>query len=634
MSVIWKGPTKYFTVEILRGSTKYPGALPALSGKASLVRDHFRFVAKKRADYLRRYNRSLTDVTETATKFVTDANSYTAVVEPLLTDYDKEEVLPSTCALGLWNSACTDLDAQGYLGQDSDVEYPNDVFKAIVDFYSKYTPKSASELSLAMTRGKTIGYPYMVGGMNRSLNAVFMALSAAWVVGIRKKNSSDSLADLYNLMRSYHGDPFAIEGSRQQHTTKEMPMVLTDGIFSSTNFNPRYRIINMDPKVSVMVIRADIKRMLEGIKKSPVHTQNRDEITKRISDAVAKGWTVYAVDHSKFDFRHGGKRGLQQIAIHGAILKSKDYVNSATLAFKTRFFTYGHRQVLQFPGDSLLKSGMGNTTIIGCTGNLSSFVAALSKELRISPASVLQKMGTEWDALMWGDDCVAMFKDPTWKDKLSKGLKYYKLEVEEEPTVKYLGVNYSQGKFEGNFDKGYSVGRAFQNLFFPERTKDYPFTTIGYIARLDLMGAKGSEFHTRVLPYFEQLKLGDPFAFADRHARLEAMIPDMERQAAKISQMDDVLNIFTHGIQDMDPNLVEIPDEYMKILGLTTLVDLSDPKAFLSQENADNPTEKIPDQILAGVGDLMKGDFSRYSLLVSELVNFYKLTWAQGSVLY
>jgi len=636
--VVASYPTPYFDVRLLKGTEKFPYQLPPMSGAAKVIRDHSSFVSKKKSDYLRRYDRSIMEAVASAKDFADRVIKYGAIVDPILTDYDRREVLPSTCNLGFWKSASTDFENIGYLGLDTDVTYPPAVMDVVREWYSKYL-QPVEETKLSMVRGKQIGYPYMVGGTQRSLNDMLMAISAALVLGNHTRTGGDrTLETLYGDLRRFHGDPFCMEGSREQTTAKEIAMVLNEGIFSSENFNPRYRIINMESKLSVMDIRREIKHMLSAILAAPNHVQDRSEIKKRISSAAAKGWRIVSTDYSKFDFRHGGARGLQQVDLHADVLKSERYRNSATLAFKTRAFIYGYGKLWEYPGDALLKSGMGNTTLIGCTGNFSGMIAALSHGTGLDPRTLIGLYGQKWDALMWGDDAVVMFEDPTWYDKLKAGYTHYKLEVSEEPTIKFLGSNYLTGEFDGSMDTGYSVGRAFQQQFFPERTKLYPFNLVGYIARLDLMGSdKAAGFHERMLPHFGSLDLGEPFTFARRHDVLASLIPEMQRQAEKLGLLDDVLQVFTHGLQGSDfAGEGDIPAIYFELLGMESSVDLSDPLEFIAKMRERDPKtySAISSSMLTRVKSVLNGDFSQYGMLLSELTLQFNLSYQNGSVIY
>lgn len=632
--VLWEGKMKYVNPVIISRSLKYPGVLPVISHVAKRPRDHVAFSRKKTFDLNRRYSRSLIDVMEEAKIYEAKYNKYVMPMEPLFTDYGKEHVLPSTCDLGGWNSASTDLDNLGSLGLDTDVTYSKAVFDSLVKWYGSYVPKGKEPLSLSMVRGKFTGFPYMIGGNDRWLNNILLALCAAWTQCSRSKESVYSLDWLYSYLLPYHGDVFALEGSRQQHTSKEMAMVLIEGVFSSLNFNPRYRIINMDPKVSVMDIRDDIKRMLKTIKAHPAHTQNRFEIAKRIQASEKKDWFIVAIDQSKFDFKHGGNRGRQQINLHADVLRSERYRASAIRTFNTRFWSYAKSGLYEFPGDSMLKSGMGNTTLIGCTGNMSAVVASLAYGLNKSPESIIAAYGVEWDALMWGDDTVAMFKDKMWWVALQKGMTHFKLSVEAEPTIKYLGVNYSKGLFKGTMDTAYSVERGIQMEIYPERAKVYPFTTIGHIARCDLMGPKGKDFHKYILPHFEALDLGPTFTYENRHKMLISLLPEIQKRSDKIGQLDDVLQILTHGVSDLDLMKDDVDDVYLDLLGQSGAVDVTDPVAFLDKELKNNPDPRISKHVIRGIGEIASGNPNNYRQLLSDLTNMFKLQYNSGSVLY
>lgn len=630
-----------YVARVMRGTPDFPGRLPNVVATAKRPGDHARYFAKKTADSKLKYQRNLVDVKEAMLIYEAKFNRYYSALEPLLTDYDKEEIVPNTCAMGIWKTASTDFDNKGYLGVDVNVTYPRDIEESIVAWYKKHDPNvDQGALRLSFVRGKFAGWPFMIGGMNRSLSSLFLGTLAALTLNSRANYKQDRLRQLYEELYNYHGAPFTLEGSRTQHTGKEIAMVLTEGVHSSLMFNPRYRIINMESKLSTMDIRMQIKKMLTIIQNHPLHTQDRSEIKKRIASAQAAGKVLVAIDQSKFDFRHGGLRGEQQIKMHGAILKDEEYVRSAILTFKQRLITYHYGGLYEMPGDSLLKSGMGNTTLVGCTGNATGVVAALSYGLGIPAKDVISKFGQgpgQWDALMWGDDCVGMFPDQTWVDALYKGMKKWKLEADTEPTIKYLGNNYAQGDFKGSVDMGYSLGRAFQQQVFPEREKMYPFNLIGYIARLDLMGEKGKDFHSRMSELVVEDMKCDNFAFSDRHGVLEKLLPEVEKHADKISQLDDTLTLLTHGVhmEDFgDDN--DLPDIYKRMLGVTITADVTDPAKFLSDElSLDEKLSKNDvSRIIKTVASIANGDMTSYRDLLNLVGYSFKLEWPQGSVVY
>jgi hypothetical protein len=635
--IVSEYPNPWFVTRILKNSEKFPGAPPMMSTQARVIRDHSGYVSFKKKSGSRRYDRSLLDAQAAAQEFSSKVIRYGGAVKHLFTDYDLEHVIPSTCALGIWASASTDFENQGQMGLDSDVEYPPEIESAVIEWYKKYMPKE-DKTSFSFQRGKGLGFPFNgVSGMNRSLNDTFLSIQAAMVIGNRTvDNSNDQLAGLYDKIRSFHGDGFVSEGFRFQHKQGELLMNLTEGYMSSEQLNPRPRTIIPSSKLDVMQTREPVKKLLGSILKSPNHTQDRAEIAQRISAAQKKGWFVVGTDYGKFDFRHGQKRGAQQIRIHGKVLNDERYINDSMISFDMRAFINGYNQVWELPGSDWLKSGMGNTTLIGCTGNWAGVLASLSYGLRRSARSLLSSYGSNWDCLMWGDDCVFMCSDPAWYDALKKGYKRYKLEVTEEPTIKYLGTNYSKGEFTGTMDNGYAIGRAFQQSFFPERRKEWPFSTIGYIARLDLMGPKGEDWHTAMKPYFEELDYGEWFSFSERHNVLLAMIPEIQKKAEKIGSLDEVLQIFTHGLQGDDFPDDIIPPIYYELLGMETQVDLSDPAKFISDLVQDQPEiyQRLTPDILKSISELMGGNFNSYSRTLSSLTTAFSLQYQAGSVIY
>jgi hypothetical protein len=633
-SVVLEAKLPYLEPKIIDHSDLFSGGFLPLPIQAKKPQDHPAFVRKKTLDYVKRYDRTWLDLTEAFSEFTSRYEKAISISKDLLTDYDKEIVLPTTCALSIWSSASTDLDQIGDINIDRKFKYSDDIMNAVESFYLQFGSQVDEDKSLSMPRGKFIGFPFMIGGADRASNDAYLSISAALVTGFRAAYGQDvPLEDLYAFLYAFHGAPFSMEGSRQQHTSKERLIVLKDGMKSSVNFNPRYRIICMDPKISTMWIRPAIKKMLQIIQKHPIHTQDRSEITTRIDKAKAAGWGIFASDHSKFDFRHGGDRGRQQLVLHGSILKDSNYTRDATYAFNMRFFSYSRREVWELPGDFLLKSGMGTTTLVGCTGNVSSIIGALSLAMKVSPSTVTSQFQSTWDALAWGDDSVIMLKDPSLWPAVQKAFLDLRLEVAEEPTVKYLGNNYLKGQFEGSMDTGYSIGRFIQQQFFPERPKDYPFNLVGYISRLDLIGDSAKSIHDKMLPHFEELGLREPFDYNSRHAELESLLPLVEKQASKIAQLDDVMQLFLHGMDEFDLS-GDLDPVYVKLLGLTMTADLTDPAAFLAKVEKEKGNSRVSQRLIQQVAKLATGDLSVYRDILLSLSHDLRAQYSQGSVIY
>lgn len=451
-NIIYQRNLGLFETQILRGSEKFPLSLPSMSPEAKMFRDHAKYINKRTSDYNRMYDNDLLTLRMQADQFGDKFTYYYKSTHHLMTDYDKEHVLPSTCALGIIKNMSTDFENLGSLGTNTSVTVSKEVFDSIVKYYQKYDTNDKS-FTLSATRGKNMGYPWPIGGTNRALNDFLLGTSAALVVGNWKEKDS-SLEGLYAKIRKYHGEPFSLEGSRTQHTKNERAAVIREGIHSTLNLQGRYRQIAQDPKLAVMDTRPEIKHMLGILLNTPVHNQDRKFISDFVTRYHKLGWFIVAKDYSKFDHHFGGLRGEQIVDLIGTIIKSEKFKKNTFTAFRTRSLIYGYRKVWEYPGNAVLKSGMGSTSLIGCVGAFTYSIAALSWALRMSPDRILSLMGTQWDLLDWGDDSVFAFKDPKWSDALTKGLAHFKLKVEDEPTIKYLGSNYAKGSFKGTMDLG------------------------------------------------------------------------------------------------------------------------------------------------------------------------------------
>jgi hypothetical protein len=151
--------------------------------------------------------------------------------------------------------------------------------------------------------------------------------------------------------------------------------------------------------------------------------------------------------------------------------------------------------------------------------------------------------GRTWDYLNWGDDIVMKLPAGTDVPSLLKRVTAdLQLELDEEPTLRYLGFNYASGKVKAN--KGYSLGRMILKHMFPETPKFYPFSVIGYVARLEFMHDP-EQFHRLALEHWWPDSMGPKFPFKDRKAILEKALLD-SLQEDKFDS--DALNFLLHGL--------------------------------------------------------------------------------------
>lgn len=579
-----------------------------------------------------RYARSSSQMIEQGQEWVQYLKPKLNNFYPLLTDFDKQHVIPSTCASTV-TPAFTDLDYVGSLAAgDLNFEYEQEIIDTVIEYYKPYIEKYRAEIdpSLSAPRGKGAGWPFPARASDRLRADIILILSAAIAMGGKKAGMT--LAEMFQFLSMYHGDSFLVRGERRQHSPKVFPAILRDGVHFSANLEMRVREIYMSPKFAVIWNRVFAKTVIALLLKTDIHNPDKQVIAGKISEWSKNKWKVYALDHSGFDRRHGGKRGLQLIKTLATLMgsPSDDLITEATVPLLTWFRgdpVIAH-EFLQLP------SGISITTPIGFIGGWAGCVGAIRYALKKVglKSGVLETKGKLWDALLYGDDTViALSPDcPFTVEDIKEGYESVGLKIDEEAVVRYLGTVYSPGSFKGSCDLGYPTGRAVQNTFAPEREKLYPFSTIGYIARLYLLGdARAREFHSLMLKMWDVQKLGPPFAFGDREKILNTLVVDAMKKGHTIGQIDDAFNVFTHGLGEQ--GVAYLPDDIQEMLGdflgANSYVDLSDITAAAQKL-------EIPEELIKSYA-LMIDDFpAYYERTIEQTVQYLNLSYSRGDLVY
>lgn len=621
-------------------SEEYPGNIPVVAPYLKRPTDHFAFFDKKTKDLRRRYTKTLIDLKDSFSRYTEELDFALNLVHDLLTDYDKEVVLPNTCALGIYAPSASDIDAKGDISSPNAYEYPDELIQAVTKHYRSLLPRD-KPTSMSLPRGKYLGYPFMIPGVQRLANDIFLSIMVALNIGLSKSDpnyDSNPLKSIYDFLFSYHGAPFALEGHRSQVSGKVLPIIIDSGVYSSHQFAPRFRIISMVSKFATISTRSYVKHFLGAILASPFHLQSRDEIKKRIDMAISSGWQVISMDHSQFDQRHGGKRGLQQLRLQASVLDSEAYFNASLISWEEDVIVTTRDGLYSMPGDLILKSGLPYTTLVGCTGNVCSLFYLINKLLGIPFGDIESSRGSTWDALCWGDDTVLMLRDAVDFERISSIFSEVDLDVTVEPTVKYLGFNYARGGFAGTMHTGYSLGRFVQQQFFPERKKVSVFNRLGYMARITLLDPSIREVvHARFLPHFERMDLGEPFELSNITDEVAKASIEIMNHSEDISSLDDIFNIFLHGL-GTDAEEIDLPDEFRQLFGLIGTVDMSDPVSFLADLDVGKTNKKknkgVDPLIITLTRRLVEGDVSVYPVLISHAVNSLNLQFTQGDVIY
>jgi hypothetical protein len=585
-----------------------------------------RYVEKRTLDINKRYSHTLDELLEKALLFEVDIRNKISAFKPLLTDADAQVVLPATCAMSYWKPTHTDLEEMGQIAMDTDFEYSKDVADALYAFYKQ--TKDPPNFKLSLPRGKNIGWPTVISGTNRTESDVFLLLHATLAIAAQEQKMH--LSDLFDMLRNHHGDPFLIWASRTQHTDKWMPCILKSGLVWTRHFEPRVRGIFMSPKCTVAFNRIAVKRGAYRVLHSPLHDQDRPAIKAKIKKWFADGWSVYAVDYSKYERHVGGKRAKSIIDLCARV--SDWPVEDLLTEFNLPILMFGYKRAFLYPGGRILGSGLSSTSLIGSVGNAMNTLTVMVDVLKKAPAECMSSRGSVWDSLLFGDDGLVAFP-PSFveahggEEKLFLEMKAAyaktKMKVDREPLTKYLGYIYGPGTFKGSFDEGYPTWRAVQQQFYPERLKVYPFTTVGYIARLELLGGRGRTFHDIMQKFWNNELLGPAFSFNSRMDVFKGLLPEIEKKARDISQLDDILQSWYHGVADPD------------LIASDFLADL----VGLSYMTIDDPVKQVADlsmpaSMVDNFAKILKGDFSSYNVLMGDLVRQFSLQWKPGDVLY
>lgn len=615
---------KWFTatVEPLKDKSLHPPVKPTLH-RMPVTHGFFE---KKARDIRKRYQSSLSDLLPAFNSYIGQVEKLIPRFDQFMKDYDRE-VLKSTCALSFWKGAHTDLDMTGGPGAFNDFEIPKEVKEVVVSYYNRTPTPPDSELSMTMVKGKTPGYPYAVPGSDRILSTLGYAASAAVVHWAHANNMK--LEELRIEFEKYHGPAFSMYAERTQSTGKPQLLILREGYYQSQNFEPRKRGILMVPKFMVMYNRRSVQQIKAKILASGVHGQDRNKIKNDLLER--KGYTTKAKDWPKFDYTFGGKAGLSVLSMFPLLSEGRleDFVEE----FKLPLIYFGARGIYKDPSMPQLPSGASFTSLMGCIANFSVSLWAITLCTGRTAAAVLKDMDAGyWKLNAWGDDTVLSFRDGyTTHEKFDAAIQsIIKKEMDIEPVLRYLGDVYPS-TWGLSAHQGYQPSRFIQQQFFPERSKIYPFNMIGYIARLDKVSPGLSQsIHDEMQSVWPE-EFGPKFKFSDRLSVAESLLPELEKQAYKIAQLDDVIMAMTHGSDEFDDT--PMGSYFERLMGYVQ-VDITKPVDILNQE-ADAFKDKMAVQTFKeAISALQKGGFHNYQIFLNALRIFGNVRYSKGGPIY
>ena len=648
----------YDTRSLQGDGDAYLAGLPSLSGlrSASMANPYYRLRDRQRKQRLETdYNTLMAEFNE----YSSFADRIFSATHNLRTEYDQSVILPTTCALGFTKPHHFDLDEKGQLGVKRRFLFPEESIDEVIDYYfslaKNSTPSGLADISVSMPRGKNTGWPTPRAQRSRDQSDMLLALHAAFVrSGVR---SQIDLNALVKEIERYHSPVIAVNGERYQHAGKLLPIIINNKeVMYSNNFEPRVRGIYFSPKFCVMWNRFPVKLALHLVLNNPIHTQDRNDIRRRIFNAKQKGMVLLSLDVSKFDHSFGRDSGRQILHAWSNIL-AKIYtsrlapvaptlasVNSKQLAnriysdfnteFSIPFLVPNHSGLFVSNGAEILSSGLSLTTIVGCLASELMGLYILKKQFNLTRSDVLSGKCL---LLTYGDDMVIGVPKScasTAEDLLSFCAdigEEMELKFSAEPTIKFLGQNYDTLKFGNDArDLAYPVGRFLQQQFFPERIKQYPFSAIGTAARLDLLSPTVKDRTLQSIRSFLDEDIRN-LNFSDSSSLIMSLMPEVQKYSDKISQLDDILGVMTHGLMDEELMQLEDNEVYRKLLGLGS-IDLNFGDDSWSSDSEFNEVIK---PIMPYLSDISHGKWASYPSLLSQLMNVLKSNQNPiGSVLF
>lgn len=587
------------------------------------------FAQRKMIDLRKRFDLSVTERFADIQREIILMDKVFGAFGDMMTAYDKESVWPNVCISGI-KAPSTDLDQLGHVGRDRDRTYSPELLAEVAANYKRYK-KVSKDHSISMPRGRNACYPFLVSGANRIASDLFLAIQAALAQGAHRRNWS--LADLQRFLESYHGPAFQLQSERYQDKGKLLQIHPVEGDFVSKAVFKWARMIFLSPKHAVMFWRPLIKDGLETLLNTPMHTQDRGQILKWVQEQQKKKWTMMAVDAKRYD-QQMRVSILEQMFVPFSQLTgcSKEQWQDFVTELRTPLLLMSRQGLFWDDTGPILSSGAGPTTLFGCLGSDLEVLDGFATFMKKSPSAANAARGISWDYKGWGDDLMVAW-DPSLgtSQQLLDSFKKNNFEVEQEPMIKYLGFIYARADGKPAERVGYSVASMISRQDFPERKKIYPFTTIGYLGRLEALPDDiRAEYHKRRARFWSP-DMGPYFQYQERHKILQSLLQEAEKHSAQIGQLDDILAFLTHGLGAEYLDVIGVDDEddiWSQLLGVQQ-ADVTDPMKFIS--------EVLPDyakHVQPMVAKILKGDFSAYVPLLHAVTAQGNFFWRNGDVLY
>jgi len=501
--------------------------------------------------------------------------------------------LTTTCAMGMRQRAHAQPDEGRAVGRTFAIQYRSELLAEVKDDWMKHVDAlrkkgELNKLDLVLPTGTSLGWPFLFPD---DANGVRTLVLAALVAAIdTSKKQGMSLRDVLSFLESKYGPRFIAPGWRYQHSAKVMPILYDRGLMYSTNVEFRTRLIAMVDKTSIVYNREVAKIAIKAALTMSQHNQDRVYIKNTFDQwRRVRGRKQIAVDVSGFDNAFGGSNLTTLLKVLSEITGRPEAYNDLVSEVTAPMLVPYGRDVYQTNTllTPQLPSGASFTTAIGLLAS-DYIVRLLGYHMRLKRGDGPR----DFRYLSWGDDIVIDVPGDVDVEAAFKSVgKELEIAFDFEPTLKYLGFDYGSGSVQ-TFG-GYSVGRLLQKSVFPESVTMYPYSVIGYVARLSFVEKDPRRFHELYLTHlWDEKRLGRRFTFDQRH---EALQTALKKAAAEPRENRDVLNFLLHGLNPIEgQDLLDSLDfNFQEWVG-GTYIDFSDPERVIASLQSDLAKMAVP----------------------------------------
>lgn len=498
---------------------------------------------------------------------------------PLMSEADLLN-LSTSCYMGKRSRAHSQTDEGRDVGNNFMIKWREDLLLEVqkdwATWYSTVSETEKSKISMVLPTGTSLGWPFLFPDDNRGIRTLVLAMLSL-AVEVEKRNGS-SLEDMILKLSMEYGRRVIVPGWRYQHTSKVMPVFTSSARLWTQNVQYRTRLIAMVDKTPIIANRLVSKRAITTALKMPQHDQSRPYIQATLDRWKKMPATqCVAVDVSGFDNGFGGANLLRLLKVLSTVFgDDKTYQDMVTevsapmlVPFGTGMYETNEKVTPQLP------SGASFTTAVGLLA--SDYIARL---ILLHARCKRGDLATDANWLSWGDDIVVRFPASTdVKAVFEKVSAELGLSFDFEGTLKYLGFDYASGTIETH--GGYSTGRLLQKAVFPESPTLYPYSIIGYVARLSFVKQDARRFHELYTELFwDVAKYGPPFVYDNRESVLQSALI-----AASASERPDrdSLNFLLHGLDPIEgASLLDFDFDFTSWVG-KSYIDISDPGKIVSE---------------------------------------------------